>query len=170
MNCRIDDFKVRAVCRELLGASERSSYRKLREVLLHRYGATGKTARLLKIWREELDRHNALNRDRSDDHPQLPTDVQDLQHQLAQARSRAELAELREQSHQDRWALEIDQLRGQLRAQPDYAQEVRRLRTTVGRLTSELATLRATMDVGNQTTNLDFAAADLVALDEGGSR
>ena len=37
---------------------------------------------------------------------------------------RAELAELREQSHQDRWGMEIDRLREQLRAQPNYASEV----------------------------------------------
>jgi hypothetical protein len=53
------------------------------------------------------------------------------------------VAELREQAHQDRWFLEIDQLREQLRAQPNYAREVRTLQSTVTRLTVELAALRA---------------------------
>ncbi len=80
----------------------------------------------------------------------LPVDVRELQQRLIQAeaqagelRVRAELAELREQSHQERWALEIDRLREELRAQPNYAREVRTLESTVMRLTVELAALRA---------------------------
>ena len=82
----------------------------------------------------------------------LPIDVQQLQERLKQAEARAagqsaraEVAELREQSHQDRWALEIDKLREQLRAQPNYAREVRTLQSTVTRLTAELAALRGAL-------------------------
>jgi hypothetical protein len=82
----------------------------------------------------------------------LPVDVRELQQQLIEAeaqagelRVRAELAELREQSHQERWALEIDRLREDLRAQPNYAREVRTLQSTVMRLTVELAALRGAM-------------------------
>ncbi len=150
MNCRISDINLRGVCRELLRPGRPVSHRALRQVLLDRFGATGKTARVLKVLREESARLSASkgNAERSN-LPVLPTDVRELQERLTKAearaeemKTRAELAELREQSHQDRWALEIDRLREQLRAQPNYASEVRTLQSTLNRLTVELAALR----------------------------
>jgi hypothetical protein len=125
----------------------------LRQVLLDRFGATGKTARVLKVLREESARLSAAkgNDDRSN-LPVLPAEVRELQERLTKAealaeemKARAELAELREQSHQDRWGMEIDRLREQLRAQPNYAREVQTLKSTVTRLTVELAALRGVM-------------------------
>jgi hypothetical protein len=151
MNCRISEVSLRGVCRELLGAGRPVSHRVLRQVLHERFGATGKTARVLRVWREESARQAVVAKQTNDrpPTPALPIDVQQLQQRLQQAEAhaaeqtaRAEVAELREQSHQDRWALEIDQLREQLRAQPNYAREVRTLQSTVTRLTMELAALR----------------------------
>jgi chromosome segregation ATPase len=125
----------------------------LRQVLLDRFGAIGKTARVLNVWREESARLAASKRHH--DHPDLPVlpaEVRELQERLTNAEAqaermkvRAELAELREQSHQDRWALEIDRLREKLRAQPNYAREVQILQSTVARLTVELAALRGAL-------------------------
>jgi len=151
MNCRITDLALRGVCRELLGAGRPVSHRLLRQILHERFGATGKTARVLRIWREESARIAAAAKPLTDPpSPALPRDVQELQERLQQAEvhaaaqtARAERAEIRERSHQDRWLLEIDQLREQLRAQPNYAREVRTLQSTVTRLTVELAALRA---------------------------
>jgi conjugal transfer/entry exclusion protein len=151
MNCRISEMSLRGVCRELLRAGRPVSHRALRQILHERFGATGKTARVLKIWREESVRVTGAKQtnDRLQQVPALPVDIQQLQDRLKQAEAhaaeqtvRAEVAELREQSHQDRWALEIDRLREQLRAQPNYASEVRTLQSTVNRLTVELAALR----------------------------
>jgi chromosome segregation ATPase len=104
---------------------------------------------VLKIWREESARLAAANNHDRPNFPALPAEVCELQERLTKAEAQAEemkvravLAELREQSHQDRWALEIDRLREQLRAQPNYASEVRTLQSTVNRLTVELAALR----------------------------
>jgi hypothetical protein len=154
MNCRISDLSLRGVCRELLGAGKPVSHRVLRQILHERFGATGKTARVLRVWREELARQAVVAK-QADDRPPgpaLPIDVQQLQERLKKAEAhaaeqsdRAEVAELREQSHQDRWALEIDQLREQLRAQPNYAREMRTLQSTVIRLTAELAALRGAL-------------------------
>jgi hypothetical protein len=151
MNCRISDVSLRGVCRELLGAGKPVSHRVLRQILHERFGATGKTARVLRIWREESARTVVAAKQSTDRPPAaaLPIDVQQLQERLKRAEAhaaeqsaRAEVAELREQSHQDRWALEIDKLREQLRAQPNYAREVQTLQSTVTRLTVELAVLR----------------------------
>jgi hypothetical protein len=153
MNCRISDINLRNVCRELLRTGRPVSHRALRKVLLDRFGAAGKTARLLRVFREESARLAAAKPgvDRSN-LAALPVGVLELQHRLAKAegqatemKARAELAELREQSHQDRWALEIDRLREQLRAQPNYAKEVQTLQSTVTRLSVELAALRGAM-------------------------
>jgi hypothetical protein len=153
VNCRISEVHLRGVCRELIRAGRPVSHRALRQVLHERFGATGKTARVLRVWREESARLAAAAKppiDRPPPMPALPIDVQQLQERLKQAEAhaaeqsaRAEVAELREQSHQDRWFLEIDQLREQLRAQPNYAREVRSLQSTVTRLTVENAALRA---------------------------
>jgi hypothetical protein len=153
VNCRISEGHLRGVCRELIRAGRPVSHRALRQVLHERFGATGKTARVLRVWREESALLAAATKPRNDrppPEPALPIDIRQLQERLKQAEAhaaeqsaRAEVAELREQAHQDRWFLEIDQLREQLRAQPNYAREVRTLQSTVTRLTVELAALRA---------------------------
>jgi Plasmid replication region DNA-binding N-term len=154
MNCRISDINLQGICRELLRSGRPVSHRALRQVLLDRFGATGKTARVLKVLREESARLSAAkgNDDDRSNLPALPPDVRELQERLTKAeaqaeqmKARAELAELREQSHQDRWGLEIDRLREKLRAQPNYAREVQILQSTVTRLTVELAALRGAM-------------------------
>jgi hypothetical protein len=150
MNCRISEPNLRSVCRELLSSNSRVSHRTLCKVLRERFGAAGKTARVSRIWREEAAR---LTRSQLECARQptvlLPTNVLVLQERMAlaeasaeQLRSRAELAELREQSHQEHWALEIDRLREQIRAQPNYAREIQRLQNAVMRLTAELSVFR----------------------------
>jgi hypothetical protein len=85
----------------------------------------------------------------------LPTDVVTLQEQLAEAqreaaqsKARAEVAEVREQAHQDRWGLEIDRLREQLRAQPSYQRDLRTMQETIMRLSAEIAVLRSALRDG----------------------
>jgi hypothetical protein len=154
MNCRISEVGIRSVCRELLRLKGPVSHRALRRVLRDRFGAAGKTARVIKIWHEEADRWAAATR--KPEPPLatalLPTDVVTLQAQLAdaqreaaQSKARAEVAELREQAHQDRWGLEIDRLREQLRAQPNYQRDIRIMQDTIMRLTAELAVLRSAL-------------------------
>ena len=158
MNVRISELRLRGVCQELLRLEGRVTHRRLRSVLRERFGAIGKTARVLKVWHEESERRALAKRATGHEAPaDLPADVIELQARLAQAevlseqmRARAELAELREQAHQDRWMVEIDRLREQLKAQPNFAHEVRTLQSTVTRLTVELAATRqaltATLD------------------------
>lgn len=154
MNCRITETSLRSVCRELLSRDSKVSHRALREVLRERFGAAGKTTRVLAVWREESERVARARFEREQRaSPPLPSEVRELQQRLAQAeliadqmKTRAELAELREQSHQDHWALEVDRLREQLRAQPNYAREVHTLQSTVARLIAENSALRAGND------------------------
>jgi len=132
------DHHIRDTCRELMAAG-RVSGRALRRALRERYGSVGKTDRVFRVWREETERKSDASR------PQLPTDIAELQRRLIVAEeaakknlARAERAELRERAHQDRWAVEVDRLRQEVRAQPRYAAEIRALQERVLRLTVEL--------------------------------
>jgi hypothetical protein len=140
MNRRLADHRIRTTCRELLASGARLTGRGLRRELRDRFGAVGKTARVFQIWREESAAIQA---------PEVPADVAQMSEKLrgaetaaAAASARAERAELREEAHQTRWAMEIDGLRQQLRAQPQYAAEIRRLQDQVMRLTVELHAAR----------------------------
>jgi hypothetical protein len=144
MNQLLTDRAIRQTCRELLSQHPRITGRQLRRTLKDRFNASGKTERVFRIWREEVDAKEEAGRA-----PALPPDTTDLLRRLAAAetaatdnRLRAERAELREESHQDRWAAEVDQLRQTVKAQPKYAAEIRALQEQVLRLTVELHAAR----------------------------
>ena len=114
MNLQLSDQRIRATCRELLKQPGSISGRALCQELRTRFGAVGKTARVFRIWREESASLTAA---------QLPGEmallrqrVQAAEAAAAEALKRAELAEFREQAHQDHWALEVDRLRQELAA------------------------------------------------------
>jgi hypothetical protein len=143
VNTRLLDHQIRHTCRDLIAGGGRVTGRRLRRTLRERFGAAGKTDRVFQIWREETVRSAEAAR------PKLPTDIAELQHRMlaagqlaAETLARAELAELREQAHQDRWAMEIDRLRQEAHARPKYAAEIRALQERVLRLTVELHAAR----------------------------
>lgn len=116
MNRRLTDLQIRSTCRALLHAGRAISGRQLRRELLERFDAAGKTERVFQIWREETS-----ERQRVALLSAFPTDVAELQRRLNAAETRAaenlkraELAEYREQAHQDHWALKLDELRQEL--------------------------------------------------------
>jgi small-conductance mechanosensitive channel len=103
----------------------------------------GKTERVFAIWREEV--RVKAERDAPVQLPPAPADVVELERRLKAAEGaaaehlkRAELAEYREQAHQEHWALEVDRLRQRLRAQETSELEVRRLQDRVLQLSREL--------------------------------
>jgi hypothetical protein len=116
MNRRLTELQIRATCCALLVCDPDLTGRQLRKELKHRFGAVGKTERVFEVWRDEtkkLENAKAL--------ASLPTEVAELQRRLGIAEAtaaenlkRAELAELREQAHQEHWALKVDELRRKL--------------------------------------------------------
>jgi hypothetical protein len=135
MNQRLTEQHIRATCRELIGGTRRVTGRALRRELRTRFGAVGQTARVFQIWREEA----AGDADPRTEIPaELQRRLQAAEELAAEQLARAERAEYRERAHQDKWAIEIDQLRTALRAQPNYAAEVRALQEQVLKLTVEL--------------------------------
>jgi len=145
VNHRLSEQRIRSTCRDLLARQGIVSGRRLREELRERFGAVGKTARVFAIWREEV----AL--------AAVPPDLAELKARLtvaeaaaAENSARAARAEYREQRHQDHWAMEIDRLREQLRAQPKYAAEIRVLQDQVLRLSAELQAARSQLAARSQ--------------------
>jgi len=116
MNRRLTEFQIRATCRELVARDAKLSGRQLRKELKVRFGAVGKTERVFYLWREETQNVQSAQALSA-----LPTEVAELQYRLQIAETaaaknlkRAELAELREQAHQEHWALKIDEVRRKL--------------------------------------------------------
>ena len=144
MNLHLTDRLIRTTYRELLATQPNVTGRALRRELRTRFGAVGKTARIFQIWREESQAAQPSA------NSQLPEDLAELQNRLqaaetaaAENKLRAERAEYREQAHQDHWALKIDELREQLRAQSQQSQEIRTQQERVFRLSAELQAARA---------------------------
>src|SRR5271170_3697415 len=118
MNRRLSDLQIRSTCRLLLNQGGAFSGRRLRRELLERFDAAGRTERVFQIWREEMSERRRLTALKG-----LPTEVAELQRRLhiaetaaAENLKRADLAEFREQAHQDHWALKLDELRQELEA------------------------------------------------------
>jgi hypothetical protein len=108
---QLTDDEVRSTLLTLLDGRSEVSGRSLRRALRTRYGAVGRTARVFQIWRE-------MTGERARSSADLP-EYAAKQLSAAEARARAAelratLAEEREQAHQDKWAVEIHALRGQL--------------------------------------------------------
>jgi hypothetical protein len=114
VNLQLPEARIRATCRELLKTDPDLSGRQLCADLRTRYGAVGKTTRVFRIWREEVATLRVTR---------LPGELALLKQKVHAAEAaaaeylkRAELAEFREQAHQDHWALEVDRLRQEVAA------------------------------------------------------
>ena len=149
MNQRITELQLRHAARELLRLSPDASGREFRRLMREQRGVAGNTARIFAVWREEQVQY--VERTQQEALASVPERAAfaaleartlEAQAQTVAMRERAERAELREEAHQDHWALEIDRLREQLRMQPNYAAEVRRLQSRVTELTVENTHLR----------------------------
>ena len=111
MNLRLSEQRIRSTCRELIRMKGTVSGRQLCEELRKRFGAVGKTERVFAIWREEVGLAGV-----APDIAQLRARLAVAEAQAAENLARAERAEFREQAHQDKWAVEIDRLRQELKA------------------------------------------------------
>jgi hypothetical protein len=125
MNRRLSEHRIRATCRALLAKKTgRVSGRHLREELRERFGAVGKTERVFQIWREEVGAAvGAGPATEAAPVARVSVEIAELQRRVAAAEAaaaenlaRAERAEFREQAHQEKWAMEVDRLRMEIKA------------------------------------------------------
>jgi len=149
MNLVLTEGQIRNVCREIMAARGNVSARALKNELRTRYGAVGRASRVFKIWQEVCAIPAIEVAAASVPATEVPKELNDLRRRVvisekaaAENLARAERAELREQAHQDYWALEIDRLRQALAVQANRDAEIRKLRAQVTRLTAELSAAR----------------------------
>lgn len=150
MNRKLTDRQITAVCRELLARDPATSGRAVRAELKQRFNSTGKTDRVFALWRTV---RGDAGKGRASQGPLvdgLRRRVSELEARLREselareaAEQRAVLSEAREVAHQDRWALEIHTLRGEVRKLSDEGSRRIELESRVLDLTREIAQLRA---------------------------
>ena len=76
-----------------------------------------------------------------------------LERELQGMRERAERAEQREETHQSRWAAEVDQLRLQVKGFKPLAQQARQALDSVGLLRRQLQAAEAVLRCSNNSSS-----------------
>ena len=165
MNRLLSEHSIRAVCVELQSAGSPVTGRQLRRALKERYGAVGKTERVFRIWREVIAaRVVPKPAPVAEPAPEgWKEELDALAATAEQYRLRAERAEYREEAHQNKWAMEVDQLRQAVSSQPRWAAEIRSLQEQVLRLTVELHATRRVL--ANARGAEPSAAPDVPVID-----
>ena len=135
---KVQDSEVKAVIRALTAGDTLPSGAAVREALHDRYGSRGGVTRIYRLLTDERRRLTP---------PPAPGSIEMLQAELKAMQGRAERAEERELAHQDRWAIEIDQLRQKLIALEPLAHQAH-----IARETSE--SLRHRLQAAEQRTAL----------------
>jgi predicted RNase H-like nuclease (RuvC/YqgF family) len=114
----VSDLTVRSLIKELTHGDRLPSGATLRAALRQRYGSSGGVTRIYRL----------LAQARPKPKPPAAADTAKLEHEVQSLRQSAQLAEHREQVHQTRWALEVDQLRQRVTVlEPLAAQATRAL-------------------------------------------
>lgn len=130
----LTEQSIRAAIRELGTSGERITGVAVRELLLARYGARGGVARIYRV----LNESRTEERERGARGSGEPAKSRSDEAREA-AVARADLAEHRERTHQERWARETDALRARLAAAELAAREVEAARRRVAELARALA-------------------------------
>ena len=114
----VSDLTIRTLIKELTKGDRLPSGAALRAALRKRHGCSGGVTRIYRL----------LAQARPKPTPPAAIEQQKLEHELRSLRQSAQLAEHREQAHQTRWAMEVDQLRQKVTAlEPIAAQATRAL-------------------------------------------
>ena len=113
----VSDQAIHATIRELMEEGRLPSGAKLRAVLKARFGSPGGVSRVYRLLSNTRTRITP---------PRIaPPPVEADEGELRAVRERAERAEQREEAHQTRWAMEVDQLRMKVALLEPLAHEAR---------------------------------------------
>ena len=130
----VTDDDVRTLISELAVGERLPSGALLRAVLKQRFGSPGGVTRIYRLLSHARSRNSVV---RKIEAPEV------LERELQKMRERAERAEQREEAHQTRWAVEVDQLRLQVEAFKPLAQQARQALDSVGLLRRQLQAAEA---------------------------
>ncbi len=135
MSKQLTEGQIRAVITELGERHVKLTGSMVRRELRRRCGSPGGVSRVYRLLQEF--QKTAGNRD----HDDLAAENAELQIRLRAATDRAQRAEQREETHQARWAMEVDSLRQQLRDAlaerrlvPQLQDQILELRRTIHKL------------------------------------
>ena len=131
---RVTDDDIRTLIRELAVGERLPSGALLRAVLKQRFGSPGGVSRIYRLLSKARAKPSVVR------HVD-PAEV--LERELQAMRERAERAEQREETHQSRWAVEVDQLRLKVAAYEPLAQDARKALDSVGLLRRQLQAAEA---------------------------
>lgn len=115
---RISDAVIRKLTQELRPQHRKITGLLIRSELRRRYGHPGGVSRIYRILKEEQSSkttHPSEPIPSSSALHELQATITQLRKELTETTARAERAEHREQVHQDKWALEIHELREEVR-------------------------------------------------------
>jgi hypothetical protein len=130
----VTDDEIRAVIRELAVGEQLPSGALLRAVLKQRFGSPGGVSRIYRLLSMARTKHFVV---RNVDAAEV------LERELKVVRDRAERAEQREEAHQSRWAVEVDQLRLKVSAFEPLALQARKALDSVALLRRQLQAAEA---------------------------
>jgi hypothetical protein len=130
----VTDTDIRALISELAVGERLPSGALLRAVLKQRFGSPGGVTRIYRLLSNARSKRSVVRKE-------VAAEV--LERELQAMRERAERAEEREETHQSRWATEVDQLRLQVEAFKPLAQQARQALDSVGLLRRQLQAAEA---------------------------
>lgn len=110
MTKQLTDEQIAGVIKALRNRGQKITGLAVRTELRRAFGMPGGVDRIYRLISQDRATGHA------DQQNNLVAEIALLKQQLAEALQRAELAEYREQAHQEKWAMEIDLLRQQLRS------------------------------------------------------
>lgn len=129
---KVSAADVRALIRDLRVGETLPSGAAVRRALEARFGCRGGVGRIYRLLDDERRRLTPTPP------PPAPGSIETLQAELKAMQGRAERAEERELAHQDRWAMEIDQLRQRLAALEPVVRQARTALEVNDRLRQQL--------------------------------
>ena len=130
----VTDSVIRGLIDELAVGERLPSGALLRAVLKNRFGSPGGVARIYRLLSQAHLKKSVVR-------TVLPAEA--FERELQVMRERAERAEQREEAHQTRWALEVDQLRLKVASYEPLAQQARNALDSVGLLRRQLQAAEA---------------------------
>ena len=131
----VTDADIQTLISELAVEERLPSGALLRAVLKQRFGSPGGVTRIYRLLSNARSKKNSVVR--------KVEAAEVLERELQQMRERAERAEQREETHQSRWAAEVDQLRLQVETFKPLALHARQALDSVGLLKRQLQAAEA---------------------------